>query len=107
MELKLVSEDNRRRLSEIGNGKSWKVCKILEMKEDGLVGNHYHKKKDEMFLLWEGSGTFVVEKETSVQFAPYSVFIPRGTYHAFTLKKGSVLIGLVTEEHDPSDDYKI
>jgi mannose-6-phosphate isomerase-like protein (cupin superfamily) len=107
MELTLVSEDHRRKLSEFGNGGTWKVCKVVEMKDDMWIGNHYHKKKDEMFVLWEGSGTFVVEKETKQTWAPYSVFVPRGTYHAFKLTKGSVLLCLASELHDPKDDYTI
>lgn len=107
MELKLVSEDDRRKLSEFGNGGHWKVCKVLEAKQDCWVGNHYHKLKDEMFLLIEGSGTFVVEQNTEVQHAPFSILIKHGNYHAFNLKKGSILLGLASEEHDPKDDYKI
>jgi mannose-6-phosphate isomerase-like protein (cupin superfamily) len=107
MELKLVSEDHRRKLSEMGEGGNWKVCKVLEVKEDCRVGDHYHKRKDEMFLLIEGSGTFIISDEWSMHTAPFSVFVPRGTYHAFILKKGSVLIGLATELHDPIDDYKL
>lgn len=107
MELKLVSEDERRKLSEFGEGAVWKVCKILEAKEECWVGNHYHKLKDEMFVLMEGTGTFVLEQQTSVEHAPFSLFVPRGKYHAFKLSKGAVLIGLCTESHDPKDDYKI
>lgn len=106
MELKLVSDDVRRKLSEFGDGGTWKVCKILEAKTDCRVGDHYHKLKDEMFVLLEGSGMFHVGGNGSSRQAPYSVFVPRGTYHAFDLKKGSVLIGLATELHDPYDDYK-
>jgi len=107
MEIKLVSEDARRKLSEFGEGGNWKVCKVLEAKTDCWVGNHYHKLKDEMFLLIEGSGTFVLEQQTRVEQAPFSLFVKRGQYHAFNLKKGSVLIGLATELHDPKDDYQI
>lgn len=107
MELNLVSEDARRKLFEFGGGRNWKVCKILEAKEDCWVGNHYHKLKDEMFVLISGSGTFVIESKTIVEHAPFSLFVPRGSYHTFNLKKGSILIGLATELHDPKDDYKI
>jgi mannose-6-phosphate isomerase-like protein (cupin superfamily) len=107
MELKLVSEDNRRKLSEFGNGGTWKVCKVLEIKEESWIGNHYHKKKDEMFLLMDGCGTFVIGESTEVRFAPYSVLVSAGTYHAFKLERGSVLICLASEEHDPKDDYKL
>lgn len=107
MDYKVVSEDARRSLAEFGNGGTWKVCKVMEIKEDCWVGNHYHKLKDEMFLLIEGSGTFVLEKTTSTEHAPFSLHVPRGSYHAFNLKKGSVLLGLASEMHDPKDDYKI
>jgi quercetin dioxygenase-like cupin family protein len=121
MELKLVSEDERRKLSEFGNGGTWKVCKVLEFKQDALVGNHYHKKKDEMFVLLSGEGLFFVRNnqfnknpdytlafsDGEYRIAPYSVFIKRGTKHAFNLKKGSVLICLASQEHDPKDDYKL
>jgi mannose-6-phosphate isomerase-like protein (cupin superfamily) len=107
MELKLVSEDERRKLSEFGNGGNWKVCKVLEFKKDSWVGNHYHKNKDEIFLLLEGSGTFVIEKDTYIKDAPYSVLVSAGQYHAFNLTKGSVLICLASELHNPKDDYTI
>jgi mannose-6-phosphate isomerase-like protein (cupin superfamily) len=107
MELKLVSEDDRRKLSEFGNGGNWKVCKVLEMKEDSWIGNNYHKEKDEMFLLLKGSGSFTIGDQMSVQFAPYSVLVPRHTYHAFRLSKDSVLLCLASELHDPNDDYKL
>lgn len=107
MDLKLVSEDARRKLFEFGDGGVWKVCKILELKDECWVGEHYHKLKDEMFVLVSGSGTFVLGDITSVENAPFSIFVERGKYHAFKLDKGSVLIGLCTELHDPKDDYKI
>lgn len=107
MDLKLVSEDERRKLLEFGEGGEWKVCKILEVKEESWVGKHFHKKKDEMFVLLSGSGTFIVGPDTDVRFAPFCVFIKRNTYHAFKLSKGSVLLGLCSELHDPEDDYKV
>jgi len=106
MELKLVSEDNRRKLFEFGNGGTWKVCKVLEIKEDSTVGNHYHKKKDEMFVLLRGEGTFLLDGVEVDRSAPFSLFVERGKYHAFELKAGSILLGLASETHDPTDDYK-
>lgn len=107
MELKLVSEDERRKLSEFGNGGNWKVCKVLEFKQDAWVGNHYHKNKDEMFLLIDGAGVFVIGENTFIKQAPYSVLVSAGQYHAFKLDKGSVLICLASQEHDPKDDYQL
>lgn len=107
MELKLVSEDERRKLSEFGNGGTWKVCKILESKQEAWVGNHYHKNKDEMFVLLSGSGTFIIEQNTEVKHAPYSFLVSAGQYHSFKLSQGAILLCLASELHDPNDDYKL
>lgn len=113
MDLRLVSEDERRNLFEFGVGREWKVCKILETKQGCWVGRHYHKLKDEMFVLLKGTGTFILKEEggygeerrIEVLEAPVSLFVPRGTYHAFRLHPGSILIGLATELYNPYDDY--
>lgn len=49
MNLKLVSEDNRRSLYEFGEGE-WKCAKYLDIKHDCVVGGHYHMEKDECFF---------------------------------------------------------
>jgi len=106
MELRLVSDDDRRSLYEMGNGGTWKVCKYLEFKTDSIVGNHLHKKKDELFLLVLGQGEFKVGEETFVRNAPFSFLVSRGTYHSFKLTAGSRLICLASELHDPNDDHR-
>lgn len=107
MELKLVSEDDRRSLYELGVGGTWKVMKYLEIKEDSWVGDHYHKNKDEMFFLSKGKGLFIVDECKVSASAPYSLFIQRGVYHKFRLKKGSILICLASELHNANDDHKL
>lgn len=103
MELKLVSSDNRRDLYELGTGGTWKVCKILVAKEYCSVGNHYHKNKDELFLVLSGVLTY----NDMDFFANETIFIERGTPHTFFLNEGCRLLCLASKEHDPNDDFKI
>lgn len=108
--LEPVSIDSRRSLTEFGMGGTWKVCKYLEITEDCIIGDHYHKQKDECFFLAKGSSDLILGSDHGAQFlkvvAPEFIDVPRGTYHKFTIMKGSILIGLASEEHDPTDDYK-
>lgn len=102
-----ISIDHRRALSEFGLGGTWKVCKYLEITEHCVIGDHYHKAKDECFFLASGSGMVKLSASAYLIHAPSFINVPRGTYHAFSLEKGSILIGLASEDHDPSDDHKI
>lgn len=113
MELKLVHEDLRRTLYEFGQGGNWKVCKYIEVKQDCTLGDHYHKNKDELFLLVRGRGILqTMDMNTKLQstlvlIAPRSFLILRNTLHTIALCEGSTLICLSSELHDPSDDYKL
>ena len=44
--IKAISKDNRRELFEYGDNGVWKVSKYLKIKEDCVLGNHYHKNKE-------------------------------------------------------------
>jgi hypothetical protein len=100
-------EDNRRRLIEFGQG-PFAVCKALTAKEGCIVGEHYHRNKDESFLLLSGKATRVVigDLERFDQEAPQEWHVPRGTYHVFELEEGSVLIGTASEPFDQEDEIK-
>lgn len=104
--------DERRTLVEFGNNRNWRLCKVVETKEDCILGKHYHKKKVESFMLVSGSGTIQIDtaneivphvKETMELFKEY--FVSNNMLHEFFLKKGSILIGLCSKEFDPNDDY--
>lgn len=102
-----VHEDSRRKLIEFGKG-PFSIVKALTAKEDCVVGDHYHRNKDEEFLLLIGTADRVVigPDEWSEVAAPFVWEVPRGRYHAFYLKAGAVLIGTATEEFDESDEIK-
>lgn len=101
-----IHEDNRRKLVEWAQG-NFKVSKVLYAKEDCVVGDHHHLKKDETFLLVAGSGNFQVGGLFYLRVGSevvHVIYVPRGTYHRFELKAGSILIGVATEEFDPTDE---
>lgn len=110
MNLKLVSEDNRRKLFEFGEGNVWKIAKYIEIKENCEVGNHLHRKKDELFLIQKGEVScsmqvMGVQIEGNVT-APDTIYVPRNSFHAFHCKAGTIMICLATELHDDNDDIK-
>ncbi len=97
-------EDERRCLIEWATG-SFKECKVAIMKEDGVLGDHWHANKDEVFMLLQGYGGILRRGDMATKIEPHEVYeIPRGTYHAFYLTKGSVLLGAATELYDKSDE---
>ena len=102
--LTLVSEDNRRKLFEFGEG-LWKCAKYVEVKEDCIIGNHYHKLKDECFLLTEGEMIVTLGADVNKVSAPCVIDVPRGTYHKFEAKKGCKIVGLCSEGFNKHDDH--
>lgn len=103
-----VHEDDRRKLIEFGSG-TFKVCKAVLVKDSRCVlGNHHHMHKDESFLLLSGVADRVVigPDEWSEIEAPFEWHVPRGSYHAFYLQAGSVLIGTASEDFDEADEIK-
>ena len=100
--------DNRRTLTEFGNGNNWKLCKVVKTKQDCILGRHYHKLKDESFMLVFGEGRIKLNEEqftNMILFDEY--FVPANVQHEFILKKNSILIGLSSKEFDPDDDYRL
>ena len=99
-----VHEDDRRKLHELSG--DFKTCKAILVKQDSVLGDHFHRGKDEEFLLLHGRAARVVigGKEWFDADAPQHWIVPRGTYHVFWLQAGSVLIGTATAPFDPADE---
>lgn len=101
-------EDDRRKLTSFPEGK------ILEIKNDCVVGKHYHKIKTEYFVLCDGAATLL-------SYSLHDVFLPDteemvigklyiikpGTYHEFNMKAGSVLMGTCSHPFNSEDDYHL
>lgn len=98
-------KNNIRTLTELGEGKIWAVGKVIKMHKDGILGNHYHKLKDECFMLVFGSGNISIrgKKQKMIMFNEY--FVNKNDEHSFELKKGTVLVGLCSEVFNHEDDY--
>lgn len=109
MEEKIYShEDERRVLVEWVEDSSFKAAKAVIAKEDCIVGDHYHKKKDETFLLLIGRAKRVIigEKEETDIPALRKWTVPKGVYHLFELDQGSILLGVCTKKFDEKDEIK-
>ena len=94
-------EDDRRKLY------SFPEAKLLEIKQDCTIGNHYHKIKTEKFILSEGQAQLEIKDSgtTDMQIGKVYTILP-GQHHSFHIKEGSVLIGLNSMPFDHKDDYK-
>lgn len=95
--------DDRRDLT------SFPEAKLIRLKKDTVLGRHYHKKKEEKFMLSEGEGVLHLGSPAKVE--PMKIgkiySVKPGEYHEFHIKAGSVLIGLNSLPYDPSDDYRL
>jgi quercetin dioxygenase-like cupin family protein len=103
-----INKDERRLLIDWAGGSDIRAVKAVEILEEAVVGDHYHRYKDEMFLLLKGK--FIhLEVGALLLFnveAPYRIFVPKLTYHKFICEKGSILLGVATKEFDPNDEVK-
>lgn len=101
-----IHEDNRRKLIEYVADMPIRTCKALVVKEDTVLGDHYHKLKDEIFYLLKGSGTVTLDGVTSPFNENDIVHAKAGVKHTFNLLEGSILLEAGTEPFDATDDYK-
>jgi len=102
-----INEDERRCFIEWVEDTEVCSLKALIMKSDAIVGEHYHKKKDEYFLLLTGTAKKVIigsEEYININ-APYKWVVPKNTSHLFDLEKGSILLSAATKPFDHADDY--
>lgn len=106
--MQLTHSDERRDLF------SFPEAKMIVANQHTVIGKHYHKLKEEIFVLSSGicslylvpedglRGRLPIFMQIGVQYR-----IPPMQYHEFRLTKGSVLIGLNSRPYDPSDDYRV
>ena len=99
-------DDERRILTEWIKDFPIRSCKVVEAKKDCIVGNHYHKNKDEIFYLLKGSGEVELDGLSEILQIGDIIYIPANQKHAFELTKGSILLGAATKPYDPNDEYK-
>lgn len=101
----MIHTDDRRVLIDWNDSLPIKTCKIVKASKDCELGNHYHKKKTERFMLISGQATMYIN-EVSIKMQlnkPY--IIPPKKKHRFEIKKDSILLCLVDKEYDSNDDF--
>src|SRR3989344_3241451 len=81
-------------------------CKVLFVKKRFQSSLHYHKKKDETFVIT--SGHIRLELGSDVMYLRPGAFIriPPGTRHRFTGMEDSVIMEASTH-HDEADSYRL
>lgn len=107
---KLVSEDERRTITEIMNGElSIKNMKVLKVKKgDQLLGNHWHPYPEVMFVL-EGYATYKMknidtnEEETFILSSGDVVFRTGRITHAGRFDEDSIIIDAACESYISAD----
>lgn len=105
----LAHTDHRRSLSEV-NGPNFSV-KNIEVFEKIPIGNHYHERKTETFIVTGGSGKLFLEAishpdsevETYELFKGSVVKIEPFIAHTFVLEPGSSMICVSSAPFNPDD----
>lgn len=104
----MIHEDERRILE------SFPEAKIIKVKQDTVIGQHYHKIKTEHFILLTGKCDLIVSTVDGIRMYGKIKMkkgniqtVPPNTYHEFHIKKDSVLLGFNSHPYDPTDDYKL
>lgn len=108
MKLPVVKhEDSRRVLIEWIGDFHIRNCKALIVKEDCELGNHFHKKKIDTFLLLKGSGTYQIGTEKGEIKEGDCMRARNFEAHTFTLKAGSILLEASTTPYDKQDEIPV
>lgn len=97
-------EDDRRKLVEWISDFPIRSCKVLEMKQDGVLGNHYHNNKVDTFYLLKGNGTYQIGEEHGHLVEGGCYRAEKGVPHSFFLTAGSILLEASTTPYDKKDE---
>ena len=102
----MKNEDNNRISIEFGEGKTWKAAKVIFVKKDCTLGEHYHKIKTERFMLVYGFGTIMMNGKNEIMKIGKVYNVKPDYMHTFHFRKDAVMVGLMTEKFNPKDDYE-
>jgi len=100
-------EDDRRTLYEWVKDSPISTCKVIEVKKDSELGNHYHKYKIDRFFLLKGSGTYTIGASTGKLEEGAAYKADKRVPHTFYLKKGSILLEASSTPYDKKDEISI
>jgi mannose-6-phosphate isomerase-like protein (cupin superfamily) len=109
MKLPIVKhEDNRRTLIEWVKDFPIRTCKVLIVKEDSVLGAHYHNNKVDTFYLLKGSGEYKMGSDEWQELKEEDcVRAELKVPHSFKLKAGSILLEASTTPYDKEDEIPL
>ena len=83
-----VHSDERRTIYDWANGE-FKSAKAVVIHDEVSVGDHFHNRKEEQFLLLVGKFKELQLGDTIAYDieAPHKVIVPQGMYHRFICTK--------------------
>jgi len=98
-----MHEDERRAIlsvfnSDLGDFKTFQV-KVIKLKKDAILGNHYHKDYRELYYILEGESKFILEdvntkeKQTFNLKKGHRILIPKKVAHKLFVKSNTIFIG--------------
>lgn len=101
-------QDQRGSLVQLATG-NWKQVNVLFIKRDETFGGHYHKVKEELFVVMRGDVGVQVTKDKRGRVYHYhagdSFVIEAGDVHTILAYEDSQLIELLTEVYSKDDTY--
>lgn len=109
-----VHEDERRAIFEYNSIESNFSIQSFRIKTKIPLGNHYHKNKEEIFVILKGKGKLitcpvnqegvVIEEKQKIDICAGSVIkIKSYTAHTFLLEPNSEMICFSSAAFDPND----
>lgn len=101
------NKDERRHLFDWEVNFDCKSIKLLFIKSGFTVGSHFHKDKDELFILIDGiintiQVGSVIKKNIK---GPSAWIVKRGIYHSYHSDTPYTLICLASQVFNPMDDF--
>lgn len=97
-------EDDRRILTEWVSDSPIRTCKVLEVKEDCELGNHFHRNKTDHFHLLRGGGSCRIGDVECTLTEGGTYVAEKGVPHVFRLWKGSILLESSSTPYDKEDE---
>ena len=103
--IEIAHEDERRSISAIFNGDfTAKQVKILHIKQDSILGNHYHNYR-ELFYVLSGESIYLLEnietkeREYVILSEGYRLIIQPNVAHRAEMTKGTVMLEATEEPY--------
>ncbi len=114
----LIHKDKRRALREFESKEGKFSIQHYEVFKKVPMGNEFHKKREEIFVIVEGGGTVLLRRigengtpisklQKHIIKAPATIWIPPYTAHTLVMRPGTKMICYTNRLFEPKDRYSI